>query len=80
VTGPPASIAVVGGYRLRTTDMEAQVTLADPTATIVALPGGLLAQKLAGSALDNATVADLVKRQGGSPLVAGAFRPRGVAA
>lgn len=80
VTGPPAGIAVVGGYRFRTTDMEAQVSLADPTATIVALPGGLLAQKLAGSALDNATVADLVKRQGGSPLVAGAFRPRGVAA
>ena len=80
VTGPPAGIAVVGGYRFRTADMEAQVSLADPTATIVALPGGLLAQKLAGSALDNATVADLVKRQGGSPLIAGAFRPRGVAA
>lgn len=80
VTGPPGGIAVVGGYRFRTGDMEAQVTMADPTATIVALPGGILAQKLAGSALDNATVADLVKRQGGSPLVAGAFRPRGVAA
>lgn len=80
VTGPPGSIAVVGGYRFRVSDMEAQVTQADPTATIVALPGGVLTQKLAGSALDNATVADLVKRQGGSPLVAGAFRPRGVAA
>jgi len=80
VTGPPGSIAVIGGYRFRVSDVETQVTLADPTATIVALPGGILAQKLAGSALDNATVADLVKRQGGSPLVAGAFRPRGVAA
>jgi hypothetical protein len=81
VTGPPASIAVVGGYRFRVADMEAQVSLADPTATIVALPGGgLLAQKLAGSAFDNATVADLVKRQGSNPLVAGAFRPRGAAA
>ncbi|MBS0247439.1 MAG: acyl--CoA ligase [Proteobacteria bacterium] len=80
VTGPPGGVAVVGGYRFRTFDIEAQVMAADPTATIVALPGGILAQKLAGSALDNATVADLVKRQGGSPLVASAFRPRGVAA
>ena len=80
VSGPPGGIAAVGGYRFTTRELEAQVSLADPAATIVALPGGLLAQKLAGSALDNAEVASLILSHGGNPLIAAAFRPRGLAA
>lgn len=77
VTGPPGGIATVGGYRFRVSDVEAQVADADPTATVVALPGGLLAQKLAGSALDNRAVAAQLLENGANPLIAGAFRPRG---
>jgi len=80
VSGPPGGIAAIGGYRFTTRDLEAQVSMADPAATIVALPGGLMAQKLAGSALDNADVAAAILAQGGNPLIAGAFRPRGLAA
>jgi hypothetical protein len=79
VTGPPAGIATVGGYRFRPRDVEAQVTDADPAATVVALPGGPLAQKLAGSAPDNAAVAALLLENGANPLIAGAFRARGEA-
>jgi hypothetical protein len=77
VTGPPGGIATIGGYRFQASDVEAQVADADPTATVVALPGGLLAQKLAGSALDNAAVAAQLLENGANPLIAGAFRPRG---
>jgi hypothetical protein len=77
VTGPPGGIASVGGYRFRVRELEAQVADADPTATVVVLPGGLLAQKLAGSALDNAAVAKQLTESGANPLIAGAFRARG---
>jgi hypothetical protein len=80
VSGPPGGIAAIGGYRFTSRALEDQVSLADPAATIVALPGGLMAQKLAGSALDNAEVAALILANGGNPLIAGAFRPRGLAA
>lgn len=80
VTGPPGGMAVIGGYRLSGRDIETQVSMADPMATIVALPGGLLAQRLAGSAMDNGAVAADLIRRGANPLLAGAFRPRGRAA
>ncbi|HZL30876.1 MAG TPA: class I adenylate-forming enzyme family protein [Pseudolabrys sp.] len=76
VTGPPGGIATIGGYRFRAADLEAQVAAVDQTATLVALPGGLLAQKLAGSAFDNAAVAAQLLENGVNPLIAGAFRPR----
>ncbi len=68
VTGPPGGIATIGGYRFQASDVEAQVADADPTATVVALPGGLLAQKLAGSALDNGAVAAQLLENGANPL------------
>jgi len=80
VSGPPGGLAAVGGYRFTTREMEAQVSMADPAATIVALPGGLLAHKLAGSAIDKTEVAELILSHGGNPLIAAAFRPRGLAA
>lgn len=77
VTGPPGGIMSVGGYRFRASEVEAQVAETDPTATVVALPGGLLAQKLAGNAFDNGEVAAQLTKNGVNPLIAGAFRPRG---
>ncbi len=76
VTGPPGGIAAIGGYRFRPREIEALVAEADPTATVVALPGGILAQRLAGSAIDNATVCSQLLESGVNPLIAGAFRPR----
>lgn len=76
VTGPPGGITTIGGYRFRPADVEAQVAAADPAATVVALPGGVMAQKLAGSALDHTAVRRRLLENGANPLVAGAFRPR----
>ena len=56
VTGPPGAIVTVGGYRIRPRELETQVAAIDPDATVVALPGGILAQRLAGGASDNAFV------------------------
>ena len=77
VTGPPGGIAAIGGYRFRPADLDAQVGMADAAATIVALPGGIMAQRLAGRALDPAAVRAVLQQNGGNPLVAEAFRPRG---
>jgi acyl-CoA synthetase (AMP-forming)/AMP-acid ligase II len=80
VTGPPRSITAIGGYRFRPLDVETQVAGADPTATVVALPDGMLAQRLAGSALNNGAVRAQLLENGVNPLISGAFRPRGQAA
>ena len=80
VTGPPRSITAIGGYRFRPLDVEMQVAEADPTATVVALPDGILAQRLAGSALNNGAVRARLAENGASPLISGAFRSRGQAA
>ncbi len=77
ITGPPGGITAVGGYRFRQSDVDWLVAKVDLDATIVALPDGILGQRLAGSAPDGmATAADL--QDGGfNPLIAGAFRARG---
>ena len=80
MTGPPGGITAIGGYRFRPLEVETLVAEADPTATVVALPGGLLAQRLAGSALDNGAVLRNCCENGANPLISGAFRPRGQAA
>lgn len=79
VTGPPGGITTIGGYRFRPLEVETQVAEADPAATVVALPGGLLAQRLAGSALDNAAVYAQLIESGANPLIFSVFRPRGTA-
>ena len=52
---------------------------ADAAATVVPLPGGILAQRLAGSAVDNAAVSTQLRQNGVNPLIVGAFSPRGKA-
>ena len=77
VTGPPGGITSIGGYRFRTSEIEALVAMVDPAATVLALPGGPLAQRLAGSAIEPGEVRDTLRANGANPLVTGAFRPRG---
>ena len=52
---------------------------ADPAAAVVALPGGVMAQQLAGRALDPNAVRAILRQNGVNPLIAEAFRPRGSA-
>ncbi len=77
VTGPPAGITAIGGYRFRQREIDAVVAGADPAAIIAALPDALLGQRLAGSARDRAATAAELQARGVNPLIAGAFRPRG---
>jgi hypothetical protein len=77
VTGPPGGVTAIGGYRFRPAEIEAQVAMVDPAATVTALPGGIMAQQLAGSAIDTAAVRGFLLANGANPLIAGAFRRRG---
>jgi hypothetical protein len=77
VTGPPGGITSIGGYRFRRAEIEALVAMADPAASVTTLPGGIMAQQLAGSAIDTAAVRKVLLANGANPLIAGAFRPRG---
>ena len=76
VTGPPAGIAAVGGYRFYQPALEADIASIDPAATLLAVPDGLLGQRLAGSAPDPQTVTAALRARGRNPLLAVAFRPR----
>jgi len=79
ITGSPAGITSIGGYRFRQNAVDWMVAEVDLDATIVALPDAVLDQRLAGTAPDReATEAHLLVR-GVNPLIAGAFRPRGAA-
>ncbi|MBI1205318.1 MAG: AMP-binding protein [Rhodopseudomonas sp.] len=77
VTGPPGGLATIGGYRFRSTDVDDQAEAADPDAIVAALPDGVLALRLAGSATDPAAVRGRLADRGVNPLIADAFRPRG---
>jgi hypothetical protein len=79
ISGPPAGITAIGGYRFRPDDLETQVAAADPAAAVVVLPGGVLGQKLAGRAFDQDSVRNILLQNGANPLIAEAFRPRGAA-
>jgi hypothetical protein len=76
VTGPPAGITGVGGYRFGTRALEAVVAKFDPAATITALPDALIGERLAGSAEDAAALAAALRARGVNPLITGAFRAR----
>lgn len=66
----------IGGYRMRQSDLEADVAAVDPGATIVALPDALLGQRLAGAAADREAVHDDLQTRSVNPLIAGAFYRR----
>jgi len=73
ISGPPADMVAVGGYRfgLRAlTDMAAQ---AEPGSSVTALPDGLAGRRLAGTATDRDRVRDALATRGVNPLIIGAF-------
>lgn len=76
VTGPPAGITGVGGYRFGARALETVVGKVDGNATIVALPDALIGERLAGSAADAAAIEAELRARGANPLIAGAFRAR----
>lgn len=76
LTGPPASIVSVGGYRFVQRAMQEQVGEAGKGATVAALPDAILSHRLAGSASDRASVQQALAARGVNPLLAGAFRDR----
>jgi AMP-binding enzyme len=76
LTGPPAGITTVGGYRFRQGEVDAVVADADRAAIIAALPDATLGQRLAGRAGDAAATAVALQARGVNSLIAGAFRAR----
>ena len=80
LTAPPAGMTTTGFYRFRQSEVDAVVAAADPSAVIVAVPDAQLGQRLAGRAGDSAALAVDLEAYGVNALIAGAFRPRGIAA
>jgi hypothetical protein len=78
LTAPPAGMSGIGGYRFFQSAVDLAVASVDPSATIVALPDAVLGQRLAGNAKDLDEVIAALQSRGLNPLIAGAFRPRGM--
>jgi non-ribosomal peptide synthetase component E (peptide arylation enzyme) len=76
VTGPPAGIVNVGGYRFVARELQEHAASAG-NATLTALPDALAGHRLAGSAGDRETVQKFLAGLGLNPLVIAAFRERG---
>jgi hypothetical protein len=76
VTGPPAGIVSVGGYRFIPARLQDAVSLLEPGAMIAAFPDGLTGQRIAGVAAKREEIQEALARLGHSPLVVDAFRQR----
>jgi hypothetical protein len=76
VTGPPAGITAVGGYRFDQHALDALVAEADPAATLMAVPDGLLGQRLAGRSTYPQALTAALQARGANPLITGAFHRR----
>jgi non-ribosomal peptide synthetase component E (peptide arylation enzyme) len=76
LSGPPAGMINVGGYRFARRALQEQIGQAGIGATIAALPDATLDHRLAGSALDRAAVQQALTVRGANPLLVGAFRDR----
>ncbi len=76
VTGPPAGVISVGGYRFLQRDIDALAESLNAFATLAALPDALAGQRLAGAAADPKGVYLKLRAMGANPLIAGAFRAR----
>ena len=76
VTGPPAGIVSVGGYRFPLHDLQEVVSRIDSGATLAALPDPILGQRLIGNAADRDTMQAALNAVGVNPIVAAAFCDR----
>jgi hypothetical protein len=76
VTGAPAGLTVVGGYRFAQTATDTLIAAADPAATLMAVPDALLGQRLAGRSPDPQALAATLQARGANALIADAFHSR----
>jgi hypothetical protein len=77
VTGPPAGIVCMGGYRFITARLQETVSQIEPGAMVAAFPDSLAGQRVAGIAVRRDAVRDALAELGFNPLVVNAFRARG---
>jgi hypothetical protein len=77
LSGPPADVVRIGGYRFALTELQDLVSQAGANGILAALPHLLCGQKLAGAAGDAASVQRTLAALGINPLVGAAFRERG---
>jgi len=73
VTGPPAGVVSVGGYRFPLQDLREVVCRIDPGATVTALPHAIIGQRLVGTAADRSTMQAALNAVGVNPLIVAAF-------
>ena len=73
VTGPPAGLADVGGYRFAVRDLQRLVGGFDIAGRIAALPDQLSGHRLAGTADNVPALQAALIQHGVNPLIAGAF-------
>ncbi len=76
VTGPPAGVVSMGGYRFILAGLQETVSQLEPGAMLAAFPDGLAGQRLAGIAVRRDAIRDALEELGFNPLVINAFRPR----
>jgi AMP-binding enzyme len=77
VTGPPAGIVSVGGYRFLMNELQDLIARLDGEAALAVLPDTFTGQRLAGMAPDREAVQQALAAAGINPLVVAAFRSRG---
>lgn len=76
VTGPPAGIVGVGGYRFKIEQLQDLVGRASPDAILAALPDALAGHRLAGSAPERGPLRRALDEVGMNPLIGAAFSER----
>jgi hypothetical protein len=73
VTGPPAGMIRVGGYRLPLQDLRGLVGGIDAGAKLGVLPHAVIGQRLFGTAADRAATQAALRAAGVNPLIVAAF-------
>jgi acyl-coenzyme A synthetase/AMP-(fatty) acid ligase len=76
VTGPPAGLVSVGGYRFSMREVQNVVVQADRDADVAALPDIFAGHRLAGSSKDRSAMRHTLAAIGLNPLIVRAFRER----
>jgi AMP-binding enzyme len=76
VTGPPAGVVSMGGYRFILAGLQGAVSQLEPGAMLAAFPDGLAGQRVAGIAMHRDAIRDALAELGLNPLIVNAFRPR----
>ncbi len=76
VTGPPAGVVSVGGYRFIVSSLQEVVSRIESAAMIAAFPDSLTGQRIAGVTTRRDELQEALRQHGFGPLVINAFRPR----